>query len=188
MTIEEIIRDLKSTLSPKRFDHTMGVAEKASELASIHGVCPDKAYLAGLLHDCAKCMSDKKLMDYMTEYNIASSGVSKAAPQLWHSYVGAHLAESRYGVTDREVLDAIYYHTTGKKDMSELCAIIYLADAIEEGRRYDGVDYIRRVAKTDLWKAVLLYTESSLKFIISRGKLIHPDTVELRNSIIVNRR
>lgn len=188
MTTEDIIRDLQSRLTPERFLHTMGVANAAKKLALKYGICPQKAYIAGLVHDCAKCMTKDELWNNIQKYDIELDSVSILAPQIWHSYVGAFVARDLYGIDDEQILDAVYYHTTGKTDMTELCAAIYLADAIEEGRRFDGVDYLRTLAEKSLWDAVLSYTEMSLRFIMDRGNLIHPDTVALRNELISNRR
>lgn len=187
MDTNEIINSLKRTLTEKRFEHTMNVADLAKELAILNGVSSDKAYIAALLHDCAKCMPKGELTDNIQKYAISLDYVSKASPQLWHSYVGACVAKDIYGIEDKDILDAIYYHTIGSEDMSTLCAIIYLADAIEQGRSYTGVEEIRALARKSLWDAVLLYTDMSIKFIIQKGNLIHPNAISLRNKLILGR-
>ena len=179
MNTQDIINSLESVLKPGRFTHTLGVAKWARELAILNGVSPDKAYLAALLHDCAKCMTGDELADNIKKYDIKLDSEALSSPQLWHSYVGAFIAKDVYGIEDEEILDAIYYHTTGKADMSDLCAIVYLADAIEDSRDYSGVEKLRELAKESLWDAVLAYTERSIEFIKSKGCIVHPDTLAI---------
>ena len=179
MNTQDIINSLKSVLTPDRFTHTMGVAKWARELAFLNGVSPDKAYTAGLLHDCAKCMTKDELADNIKKYKIELDDEALDSPQLWHSYVGAFVAKDVYGIDDKEILDAIYYHTTGKADMSELCAIVYLADAIEDSRSYNGVEKLREMAKESLWDAVYAYTERSIEFIKAKGCIVHHDTLAI---------
>ena len=186
MTAKEIEEKLKENLTEKRYAHTLSVAKKAREMAELYGVCANKAYLAGLMHDCAKCMTEDELLSYIQMYDIEMDSVAKASPQLWHSYVGAYVARDVYGIEDEEIFDAVYYHTTGREGMSTLCAIIYLADAIEEGRNYSGVDSIRKKAETSLWDAVGEYAKSSIEFITKKGRPVHPDTQRLNDAI--NRR
>lgn len=181
MNTEDIINTLRTFLTPKRLEHTLGVAKWARELAVLNGVSPDKAYTAALLHDCAKCFTPQELKECIQKYNIEMDSAALSSPQLWHSYVGAFVAKEVYGINDKEITDAIYYHTTGKAGMSDLCAIIYLADAIEDGRTYDGVEKLRILARESLWDAVLAYTERSVEFIKSKGCIVHPDTLELLN-------
>ena len=181
MNTNDIINILQTVLTPSRFAHTMGVAKWAKELAFLNGVSPDKAYKAALLHDCAKCMTKDELADNIKKYDIKLDDEALSSPQLWHSYVGAFVARDIYGIEDEEILEAIYYHTTGKADMSVLCAIIYLADAIEDSRNYDGVEKLRTMARYSLWDAVFAYTERSVEFIKSKGCIVHRDTVNLLN-------
>ena len=181
MNSEDIINTLRTFLTPERFEHTLGVAKWAKYLALLNGVSPEKAYTAALLHDCAKCFTKEELKSYIKKYNIELDASALSSPQLWHSYVGAFVAKDVYGISDKEITDAIYYHTTGKAGMSDLCAIIYLADAIEDGRNYKGVEELRTMARESLWDAVYAYTERSAEFIKSKGCIVHPDTFDLLN-------
>ncbi len=184
MTTDEIISSLKQKLKPSRFEHSMGVADTAARLALMYGADREKAYLAGILHDCAKCFSDEELLQRIQKYNITLDEISLKSPQLLHSFVGAYEAREVYGIDDPEIFDAVYYHTIGKESMSTLTKIIYLADAIEPLRSYPGVDEIRKAAEESLDKAVFMYTDSSIKFILDKGSLLHPNSVALRNSFI----
>lgn len=181
MTISEIELQIHKLLKPSRYKHSISVAKTAVELAGIHGADADKAYLAALLHDCAKCYDDIELFEKAERYGIVLDYVSRKNPKLIHSYVGAYEAKAVYGVEDEEIIDAIYYHTIGKADMSKLCEIIYIADAIEPLRSYDGVDTLRIIAKTSLKEAILKYTEMSIRHLIDRGEYIHPNAIETRN-------
>ena len=186
MTNNEIKQILAAKLKPSRYKHTISVAETAQRLARIHGADEDKAYLASLLHDCAKCMTQEELQEKIDKYKIELDEVSLKSPQLLHSYVGAYEAKYTYGIEDSEIFDAIYYHTTGKKDMSKLCAIVYLSDAIEPMRVFPEVDKIRETAEKSLWKAVYMYSEASIRFVLKKGNLLHPNTVDTRNFYINN--
>ncbi len=175
MDKEEIILHLEKILNPQRFSHTINVANCAVSLAQIHGEDTEKAYLAGLLHDCAKCYSADELSEKIKSYGIKLDDTSKKSPQLWHSYVGACEAKSIYGVCDDDILNAVYYHTIGRQNMSKLEKIIYLADAIEPSRSYSGVEELRKLSKISLDEAVLEYTKRSIEFIRSKGALVHPN-------------
>lgn len=181
MTLAEITQKLKASLKESRFNHSLCVAETAKELAVRFGADPDKAYLAGLVHDCAKCLSDEELKEKIKIYNIDLDKATLNSPQLLHSFVGAFEAKAQYGIHDEEIFDAIYYHTVGKADMPLLTAIVYLADAIEPLRSYPGVDEIRKAAETSLDKAIYMYTETSLDFVQKRGYYPHPNSVEVRD-------
>lgn len=181
MTVSEIETHIQKLLKPSRYKHSISVAKTAVELARIHGADEDKAYLAALLHDCAKCYDDTELFKKAEIYGIELDSVSKNNPKLIHSYVGAYEAKAIYGIDDEEILDAIYYHTIGKADMSKLCAVIYIADAIEPLRSYDGVEILRKASRTSLCEAVLKYTEMSIRHLIDRGEYIHPSAIETRN-------
>ena len=184
MTTDKIIASLNQKLNPGRFEHTMGVARTAKWLALKYGADSNKAYLAGILHDCAKCLSHEELLQRIEKYHITLDAISLKSPQLLHSFVGAHEAREVYGIDDEEIFDAVYYHTIGKENMSTLTRIVYLADAIEPMRNYPGVNKIRKTAEESLDEAVFMYTDSSIRFILDRGALLHPNTLALRNSFI----
>ena len=158
--IEQIKSRLKAQLKPERYIHTLGVADTARKLAISHGADPEKAYLAGLLHDCAKPYADN----------------------LSHAAMGAELAMRDYGVTDTEILDAIRYHTTGRAGMSLLEKIIYISDFIEPSRAgYEGLDWCRKLAPAELDKAVALCAKLSLDYLRRKGAVIDEATVEAYN-------
>ena len=180
MTPEEIKAKLKTNLKESRYAHSLSVADTAKRLAGIYGIDPNKAYVAGLVHDCAKCYTNEELAEKIKSYNINLDEVSLLSPQLWHSFVGAFEAKKEYGIDDEEIFDAIYYHTIGKEAMEPLTAIIYLADAIEPLRDYPGVDEIRKAAEKSLEKAIYLYTKGTIEFVAAKGDSLHPNALKVR--------
>ncbi|MPM96285.1 hypothetical protein SDC9_143443 [bioreactor metagenome] len=157
-------------------------------LARRFGANEDKARLAGLIHDCAKDMSDDELLDTARGAGLRIAWMQRMTPQLMHGAVGAIVAKRDYGVEDAEVLAAVAHHTMGAERMSKLEKIIYLADMIEPGRHHTGVDEVRALAKTDLDAAVLLTMDKTITYVISRGWILHPDTAIARNDIIRTKR
>lgn len=150
-SISKILEDLQKVLKSSRFEHTLGAADTAKEMAEIFHVNPNKAYLAGILHDCAKHFSDDELLNICVENNIDVSKYEKKAPYLLHGKVGAFLARTKYGITDSEVISAIIWHTTGRENMTDLEKIVFSADYIEPGRnKQPNLDYLRKVSKEDL--------------------------------------
>ncbi len=170
-----INQKLHTVLTPKRFSHTQGVAEEAAKLAGVWGINAEKAYTAGLLHDCAKDFTREQTINLCSEYNIELDDVIKKQLDLAHSFLGAEIARKDYLITDFEILNAIKYHTTGRADMSDLEKIIYLADMIEAGRKpFDGIDEIRKTAYEDLDKAVYTALKHTIDFNTEKKRIIHP--------------
>lgn len=143
MTEHEITQQVKSMLSPERFKHSLGVMETAAKLAAHYGADTQKARIAGILHDCAKNIPKNQALSICEQEGVVLKDICYAEKGLIHSYLGAHLAKTRFGINDIEILDAIYYHTTGHKNMTLLTKIIYLADMIEPGRTIAGTEPLR---------------------------------------------
>ena len=127
----KIEKKLSKYLDEDRFQHTMGVMYTSACLAMVHGYDIKDAQVAGLLHDCAKCIPNKKKLKMCSEHNIPVSDFERSHPFLLHSRLGAYIAHEKYGIDDQEILSAINYHTTGRREMSLLEKIIYIADYIE---------------------------------------------------------
>ncbi|MBC3889645.1 HD domain-containing protein [Acetobacterium paludosum] len=185
MNWNEIESDLKNKLTKKRFLHTKNVVEAAKHLALKYGGDVEKASLAALLHDCAKYFSNDELLYYAENHHIKIDTVSHNDPQLLHGPVGAVVAKDLYGIVDKEIQDAICYHTTGRKDMTTLDKIIYLADFIEKGRTYPGVEAIRKTALLNLDKATMQAMTNSICHVAQMGSLIHKSTICARNDLII---
>lgn len=184
MTTNELILKLKEMLPEKRFRHSEGVANMAVKLAEFYGVDEEKARIAGLLHDCAKDMTDEEILKLVEKFDILIDDVQRSAVNIVHGHVGAEIARQQFGVTDNEILNAIRYHTTGKENMSFLDKIIYVADYIEPNRDFPGVDVLRKVSFIDIDLAVLLGIDTTINYIIHKNALIHPDTIHARNYML----
>ena len=181
---KEILKKLGQLLGADRIKHSIGVKECAVKLASIYNEDIGKAAIAGLLHDCAKDFDDDQLIQKAKEYDIKLDPVSLSQKELIHAPVGAKIAKHIFKIKDKDILTAIEYHTYGKKNMTKLEKIIYLADLIELGRDYPGVEELRALAENDLDRAVLKALDNSVIHVIAKGGLIHPNTIEARNYII----
>ena len=181
---DEIIQYLNDQLSEIRFRHTMGVAETAVSLAKKWGADAHKAYLAGLVHDCAKEISPKEAVRKLEDFGYIPDELELQASALLHAPLGAYLAKEVFGIHDEDVLNAVRYHTTGRVDMTLLEKIIYVADFIEPGRKYIEAELVRTLAETDIDAAVLKEADMFIKFTIDKGRMIHPDTILARNSML----
>lgn len=185
MDIEEAKKDLKKMLSEERYIHSLGVMKMARELALIYGENAEKAEFAGLIHDIAKEFSKEEIMEYVTKHNIEMDEIEKRTLGLMHGKIGASIAKEKYGA-DEEMQNAIKYHTTGNVNMDRFAKIIYLADKVEENRNYEGVEERRKEAKTDMDKSILTTIDYVIQKSINTRRLIHPDTIDLRNRILEN--
>ncbi len=180
-TNDEIIKYLKSNLTEKRFAHTMGVAETAKSLAVMWGADSSLAFLAGLVHDCAKELPYSVTIEKLRQNGYTFDGSEREFSMLLHAPCGAVVAKELFGVENSAVLNAVRYHTVGRPDMSLLEKIIYVADFIEPTRSFAEAEILRELAYSDLDKAVLCEADMVIKWNIDRGKAIHPDTVVTRN-------
>jgi len=185
MEYNEILVTLANELRPARFRHCRDVSQTAVRLAERWDADIEKSRLAGILHDCARSLKGEELLKTAKRYGMIPSQLELLQPALIHAPLGAIIAERRFGVADPQILQAIRRHTTGATQMTLLDKIIYLADCIEPGRNFTGVRKIRDLAMADLDAAVLSAYEHSLLFIVANGGLVHPNTVEGRNSLLM---
>ena len=187
MTIDEMRRELQRRLNKNRFAHSIGVANTAVKLAKKFGADVDKAYIAGLLHDCAREFENDQLPAEAAKRGIEIGEVEKTMPLLLHAYIGAKMVQEIYGVTDSEIIQAIYRHTVGARDMTPLDKIIYFADMIEPNRKYPGVDELREFAEksSSLDEIILKALDESIIFIVQKKTLLHPDTIAARNFLLL---
>lgn len=185
---EKAILWLKERLPEGRLKHSLGAMNAAMELALLYGIDCNKAEFAGLLHDCAKGMTEKELLDFCDVRGIKMSGVCKQHPRLLHGVVGAAIVKDEFGVTDQDILNAIKFHTTGRKGMSDLEKIIYLADLIEPARGFPGVDELRKLAKEDLNQAMIKAIGLSVCRVISKGNMIDSNSIDAWNEVVAGKR
>jgi predicted HD superfamily hydrolase involved in NAD metabolism len=186
MEREQALKMVKIQLTEHRYQHTLGVMETAISLARKYGVDEKKAELAAIFHDYAKF----RPKDEMKEI-IVSQGMPKDLleynSELWHAPVGAFLAESEAEITDKEVLDAIRFHTSGRKGMTRLEKVIYLADYIEPGRHFPGVEEVRNLAKINLDEALIKAVQNTIMFLMKKNQAIYPETFHTYNDLIINK-
>ncbi len=150
MQINEIKLLLQKELDPKRYEHTIGVMYTAAALAMRENADIEQAMMAGLLHDCAKCIPHNIKFQMCEEYQIELTQIERENPALIHAKLGAVLAKEIYQINDQVVLDAIVCHTTGKPNMNLIEKILYLADAIEPNRKMKHLIQIRKLAFVDI--------------------------------------
>ena len=173
----ELIRQIEKELGYGRFVHTMGVAEIAAGLAVRYGVDMERAELAGLLHDCAKCLTLSKMRKICDKAGMEISEYEAENPALLHSKAGRVLAMTRYGVTDSEILSAIEFHTTGRPAMSLLEKIIFVADYIEPGRdTAPDLPLVRRMAYENIDACILKILHDTLNYLSSGSASVDPMT------------
>ena len=177
MDLHEIRKKLKKELDKGRYEHTKGVMYTAGCLAMAHEYDTGDAMLAGLLHDCAKCIPNEKKIELCRRHEIPITEVEYRSPYLLHAKLGAYLAETEYGVKSPVICHAIRVHTTGAPDMSVLDKILYIADYIEPGRdKAPNLSYVRTIAFRDLNACMAEILRDTLKYLSGRGGPIDPLT------------
>ncbi len=188
--IVEIKRKVKRELDKERYQHTLGVAYTASCLSMRYGAGIEDAYIAGLLHDCAKCIPNDDKFEICRKYDIKITSCEKENPSLLHAKVGAFLAEKRYGIKDKDILNAIRSHTTGMPGMSLLQKIIFIADYIEPNRNEaPDLPQVREQAFIDIDKTVCIILSDTLKYLEKKGAKTDPmtqETYDYYKELIIN--
>lgn len=184
---ESLKKHISGIMNEERFRHSLGVMELAAELAGIYGVDEKKAALTGLVHDAAKQLPETEQLSLLKKAyaDKEPDEIVFNNKKLWHGPAGAVYVKEMFGM-DNETSDAVFYHTTGKENMSLLEKIIFLADCIEINRdnEFDWAKDTRDIARKDLDEAMLIAVDKSLKSIIDRNLIIHPGSVMLRNEIL----
>ena len=175
--MEDLRKAMKKVQDDERYEHTLGVAYTAACLVTLYDVDVEKATTAGLLHDCAKCMDSNKKLSLCKKYGIEVSDIEKRNPSLLHAKLGARLAREKYDEKDKDVLNAIENHTTGRENMSMLEKIIFVADYIEPGRNKAPDLYeVRKMAFSDIDKALVKILQDTLMYLERKGEEIDPAT------------
>jgi predicted HD superfamily hydrolase involved in NAD metabolism len=177
MELQDIRKKLKKELDKERYEHTKGVMYTAGCLAMAYEYPLEKAMLAGLLHDCAKCIPNEEKIRLCNENHILISQAELENPTLLHAKAGAVIAEGKYKVNDPEILHAIKVHTTGEPDMNLLDKIIFVADYIEPKRNSaPHLEEVRKLAFTDLNACVAEILYDTLHYLKGRKGAIDPTT------------
>jgi predicted HD superfamily hydrolase involved in NAD metabolism len=184
MKYDEIAASVQSEMPAKRWKHTQGVIAESIRLAEKYHANLEQARIAATLHDVAKFWPIERQREVVISENVQND-VLAHDPQLWHAHAGAIVAEHKYGVADPEILRAIRYHTSGRVGMSLLEKIVCLADYIEPGRDFAGVERLRSLAQTSLEEALIYGFGGTIATLIEHGKPIYPLTVLARNDLIL---
>lgn len=166
---DEIMEAMRERLPHKRYIHTLGVAYLAASLAMAYGKNKEKSMVAGLLHDCAKCLPEDEILRQCIKYKLPLSEIEKKLPYLLHGKLGAWYAEHEFGIEDEKILNAIRYHTTGRAEMTFIEKNIYLSDYIEIGRKQPttpALDEIRRIAFQDIDLAVYYTAKNTVDYLL----------------------
>ena len=179
---EKAEKRLRKELDAGRFRHTMGVTYTAACLAMVHGCELEKARIAGLLHDCAKCIPNDKKIRMCKKNHIFITPAEEATPSLLHAKLGAFLAAKKYHIGDRTILNAIACNTTGKPEMTLLDKILYIADYIEPNRaELPDMSEARRLAFEDIDECLYLLLRDSLVYLQTKGLPVDPATEKTYN-------
>lgn len=181
-----LIEQVKAHVSPKRWQHILGVEESALELAKRYQVDLVQASSAALVHDYAKECSDEVFLEAIDMYQLDPE-LKQWTNEIWHGIVGAELIRRDLKIEDEAVLEAVRVHTTGAKEMSPLSQVLYVADYIEPNRQFPGVNEARELAKQELTAAVAYETKHTLAFLIQKEVPIYPKTIETYNSWVAKR-
>jgi predicted HD superfamily hydrolase involved in NAD metabolism len=183
MNKEDALKIVKSQITEHRYIHTIGVMETAIELAKRYQVDEKKAELAAIFHDYAKFRPKEEMESIITNQELPGD-LLKFDKELWHAPVGAYLVEIEVGIKDLDILNSIKYHTSGRVNMTMLDKIIYVADYIEPGRRFPGVEEARKLATKNLDSAVIFALQGTISFLLKKQQAIYPETFHTYNWMV----
>lgn len=186
MEREQALKIVKKQLTEHRYQHTLGVTDTAILLAKQYGADEKKAELAAIFHDYAKFRPKDEMREIIVKQGMPRDLLEYNA-ELWHAPVGAYLVEHEAGITDREVLDAIRFHTSGRPGMTNLEKVVYLADYIEPGRHFPGVEEVRELAKLNLNDALIKAVQNTIIFLMKKNQAIYPETFHTYNDLVMNK-
>ena len=183
-----VAQQVRDMVTAPRWRHIEGVVAMARELARRFGLDEGQAALAALLHDAARDWPARSLEQAAeADAGVPPDPVERSSPELLHGRAAAWWARRHLGVEDQAVLDAVRYHTTGRPGMGPLEMAVMVADYGESGRAFDEAASIREAAARSLEEACLLSLDVRLRYLLDRGLLIHPRTVEARNWLLARR-
>ncbi len=175
------IKKLEELIGEYRFNHSLGVMETAERFCKALGENPDKGKIAGLFHDCGKFLDKKMAFEFIKDNNLVYPEEYLENFQLLHPHLGADVARIVFDINDDYILDSIRYHTTLRENPSLLDKIIFITDAIEPGRDFEGVEKLRDLANKNIDEAILFSLDDTIKALINKGKYLGIDTIKARN-------
>lgn len=186
MELNQLKAELSIRMPVARFEHVLRVTEMAKTLASKYDVSVKAAEQAALFHDIAKFMDKEALRLILIEEDL-DRRLLLFHHELWHGPVGAIIANQEFGIEDQDVLNGIRYHTTGRAGMSVLEKVIYVADMIEPGRNFPGVEKLRAVAMENIHQAMKACIHQSVQFLVSKKVPVFPDSIDCYNEHVIER-
>ena len=177
---ETLIEQLKARVNPERFEHVLRVEKTAVKMAEEHEINPEWASIAALLHDYAKDMDRTEMLSLAQAY-WPEGQLAEGNSAIWHGFAAAEIAQSQLGVSNPSILAAVASHTIGWYDMDLLTKIIFIADYIEPGRDFKGVDQARKLASKDLDEAVRFKMAESIQHLAKKRQDIFLESVKIYN-------
>lgn len=185
--MERMKEALKERLTVERFEHVLRVTALATSLAKKHSVSVEEAEQAALLHDIAKCM-DKDTLRERLQTSDEDQSLLAFHHELWHGPVGAVIAREEFGVVNKDVLNAVRYHTTGRAHMSQLEKLIFVADLIEPGRNFPGIDRLRDLANQSIDAGMEAAICHSMDYLLAKRVAISPDAFHCYNEYMFRKK
>lgn len=185
LTVTECEQIIRPFLTEKRFYHSKCVSKEAGVLARRFGADPEKAEIAGMLHDIMKDTDADKQLKIMERFGIIRNNIEKQKPKLWHAISGAAYIEHELNVRDPDILSAVRWHTTGRKDMTLLDKVIFIADFISADRDYEGVEEMRKLAETSLEKAMIEGIVFTANEQFEKHMLLGTDMIDAYNDAVL---
>lgn len=182
--VDEMKEFLRERLSKKRYTHSLNVADECRSLAKVYGEDCDKCYFAGLLHDVCKEIPAENQREMVIKSRLAVSQSELTSKPLWHAVAGAWFAENELGVKDRDILNAIRFHTIARAGMSRTEEIVYLGDLVSADRTFKDVKKMRKLAYTDINRAMLEALKFSILSVLEKGGYIPNYTIEAYNQYV----
>lgn len=180
LTSDEIVAKEKNNMDVKRFEHCIGVSETSRKLAELNNYDPDKAALAGFIHDYAKQVPNEKFIEIIKTKGF-DQDLLNYNRAIWHGIVGSYIIEQELKITDSEILTAIKRHTTADTEMTTLDKIVFVADFIEPHRIFPGVEQARKIAFENLDAGVGYELAHTLSFLVENRQKIYPKTLDAYN-------
>ncbi len=178
MNIKTIKKDLKELLTPKRYEHSLRVAEEAKHLANRYQYDEKKAYLAGLIHDIAKDLTEEESEIWIKNYNLPKELLEEKNKNLKHADIGAVIAKEKYHLED-DICNAIKFHTLGNENMDLLAKIVFLADKIGRKNLPEDLEIVKKMAYQNIDQSLKLCLETQEKYLQQKGIKLHKDTKKL---------
>lgn len=188
LTRRELDRLVRPGLSKKRYEHTLAVTKLSLELAACYNLLPEEALNAAMLHDITKEVDIEEQLQMLENSAIINSNILMKSPNIYHAITAYYYAKDQLKLENADVLNAIRYHTTGRKNMSMLEKIVFTADTVSYDRDYDEAKKLRKLSFLDLDGCMLEITRFIISNLAAKSQMIELDTIECYNQLLVSNR